>query len=485
MVSIRQKNTKKSQKGGVGSGDSQHSTEDEKKKLYNFIQEKKELYNFIGSAPSDVVAKIESKWTNENCPPYSKKLAMSIIKAGLFPACWNLDTYLYPLLQEDNLNEKKINEKKIKEKKIKDMLVLSYGKDVATRRSPLEGITSLIDAVENNNIDAIIGLVNAGVDMSSMQLLHAIYIAIRNNNKEIIDLLLKNAVKPAKHALLLNVIKDAVEKNDENTIKRLINDKHDISNVVELPLKIAIRNNNESMVDLLLRYGTNINATVLESAIAQYDKNQNFNLIQKLINKIEKIHYYILSLAAFHGYIDIVRALINKGVEIDPKNVPEFLNSPLASAAGNGKLDIVKLLIEKGANVKESGSKPLYLAAKRGHLDVVKELLKANANVHAKDDLALRVAALEGHLPIVETLLAAGSRINTPGIIAEIKDKKIKELLTASLTQQGGSSITYKGREYKTRIEKWSSRKYIIVGKEKSKYYVSISKNGYVSLRRA
>jgi len=61
--------------------------------------------------------------------------------------------------------------------------------------------------------------------------------------------------------------------------------------------------------------------------------------------------------------------------------------APLHYAALNGHLEIVKILIEKGVNVSARDDwdrTPLHWAAYNGHVEVAKELIANGANVMAK-----------------------------------------------------------------------------------------------------
>ena len=78
--------------------------------------------------------------------------------------------------------------------------------------------------------------------------------------------------------------------------------------------------------------------------------------------------------------------------------------TPLHIAAYNGYLGIVKALIDAKADIDiaaEGGFTPLHIAAEKGHLEIVRALIEAGANV---DQATVDVAVQNNHLEIVEAL---------------------------------------------------------------------------------
>jgi ankyrin repeat protein len=102
--------------------------------------------------------------------------------------------------------------------------------------------------------------------------------------------------------------------------------------------------------------------------------NREFNLIR----------------AADNGQLEIVKFLVERGVDVDATTVDGV--TPLMYASQNGYTEIMEYLISKGADVN---AKPynqvtsLIGAVRTGHYEAVKILLEAGAKVDAKDELAL------------------------------------------------------------------------------------------------
>lgn len=84
---------------------------------------------------------------------------------------------------------------------------------------------------------------------------------------------------------------------------------------------------------------------------------------------------------AYARNADVANLLIAAGASMSPA---DYLNSPLASAAGNGYVDVVKVLLEHGANVNQRQSdfhSALFVAASLNQPEVVRILLAHGAKV--------------------------------------------------------------------------------------------------------
>lgn len=119
--------------------------------------------------------------------------------------------------------------------------------------------------------------------------------------------------------------------------------------------------------------------------------------------------------AAEHGRLDLVRALLEGGA--DPNTVDEVGTSPLHNAAKGGHWDIARLLLEKNASPRiEDGNRatPLRLAVRAGHQEIVRLLLECDPpSIETKERETyrhLRIAAALGHTEIVQLFLDC----NTP-----------------------------------------------------------------------
>ncbi len=121
----------------------------------------------------------------------------------------------------------------------------------------------------------------------------------------------------------------------------------------------------------------------------------------------------------------------------------------LISASTKGQVDIVKALLDKGvdADAKDQiGHTALMIAAQNGHIKVVKMLLSYDADVNMKGVMsgmtALMWAVMKGHKNIVKVLLAEDANVkikNRQGISAIIIARRRKNSSIIQLLQQAGA----------------------------------------------
>lgn len=93
--------------------------------------------------------------------------------------------------------------------------------------------------------------------------------------------------------------------------------------------------------------------------------------------------------AAYNGFPEVVKYLIEQGKDIDADQDYHDGDGPiegftaLRAAAQENQVETVKLLCEMGANVNVQGDDtPLYIAAAEGHLEVVKVLIDYGADIN-------------------------------------------------------------------------------------------------------
>ena len=116
-----------------------------------------------------------------------------------------------------------------------------------------------------------------------------------------------------------------------------------------------------------------------------------------------------------------VALLSNGSIDIDQQE-PQGA-TPLMLAAYNGFLRVVRILLNKGASVSiggDDGVTALNLSAGEGHIAVSEALIKAGADLEAKNSLKgatpLHFAAVEGHSKVMRALVEAGANPNCRGV---------------------------------------------------------------------
>lgn len=124
---------------------------------------------------------------------------------------------------------------------------------------------------------------------------------------------------------------------------------------------------------------------------------------------------YGLREAVMLNDLELARARLDEGA--DPNTGKFKYNGPLLKiAAEQGYRAMVELLLDRGAEIEATddlGRRPLLSAACYGRLDVVRFLLDRGADIDGDDwcdHTALSEAALHGHRHVVEFLLSQGAK---------------------------------------------------------------------------
>jgi hypothetical protein len=124
----------------------------------------------------------------------------------------------------------------------------------------------------------------------------------------------------------------------------------------------------------------------------------------------------LLNLAARHGHVEIMAALVEAGA--NPKAMDKRGRTPLMSAVQSRNAEAVRYLIDNGAEVNArdqlQGTALLRAAGAFGGLETVLVLLSAGAEVNVQDKngmTPLMWAARWGDVERVEALLKAGAKV--------------------------------------------------------------------------
>ena len=122
----------------------------------------------------------------------------------------------------------------------------------------------------------------------------------------------------------------------------------------------------------------------------------------------------LIDVAICHGHLDIVKIIIESGVDVnDFISNPSYLTA-VATACIIGETDIVKYLVSQGADIEifdRYERTPLYYASKYGHIDLISFLLSKGAQSEVNDDRKmspLMIACKNGKVDSVDALLNHG-----------------------------------------------------------------------------
>jgi ankyrin repeat protein len=243
-------------------------------------------------------------------------------------------------------------------------------------------------------------------------------------------------------------IHEAVWQNNAEKVRQLISTGSlDLEAVVEdcTPLYLACLKGHTDVAEILIKGGAKVDGDS-PPVFAAAGKG-NLDLVQLLLRNGANPSAFSsqhagccgLHIAAEKNYVDVVKALLEAGVEVNIRSEKQKL-TPLISAACCGSLEAVKVLIEAGADVdaqSSTGNTALMLAIDRGKIDVATTLIDSGANLEIKGQkgwTALHNAASggdKGYREVAEALLKAKASVDA-----------LSETMLTPLHEAAGKSLT-------------------------------------------
>ncbi|KAK7453272.1 hypothetical protein VKT23_011948 [Stygiomarasmius scandens] len=183
----------------------------------------------------------------------------------------------------------------------------------------------------------------------------------------------------------------------------------------EVPIHIVrffVEEGKTATFKAVLQSNLNIATSILE-------KKQDANWRDRFFHAAACEKY--LNVAVKGGHLDVVKFLVENEAD-HTKSFTYEGRALLHIAAENNDLDLIKILLNKGINIDEMDSydkTALYYAVRGGGLETVRLLLKngAKASFRYGMDTAVHAAARGGHLDIIKLLAQSGADCNSKQVV--------------------------------------------------------------------
>ena len=177
-----------------------------------------------------------------------------------------------------------------------------------------------------------------------------------------------------------------------------------------------------------------------------------------------------LYIAATHGNVSIVQALVDAGIALTLNFADQFGNTPLFRAITGNHVDIVKILLEAGADTNlpgdyreatrsfaAGGTPPLLKAVATKNVMLVELLIKSGAQLEVKDRegfTAFLRAFYDKNIPMIQTLARAGANLNIrnpkTGKTALIEAVEKSDLVLVKVLLEAGADLNATDKYRKT-----------------------------------
>ncbi|GBM77457.1 Ankyrin-3 [Araneus ventricosus] len=262
-----------------------------------------------------------------------------------------------------------------------------FGKDLRSQ-------TSLHFSAKGSSLEIVMFVLTFNLDVSA------------------VDINFQTALHVASFNGKLPIVEFLIEELNASVYKRDVNGR--------TPLHLASINGHTDIVKCLLKHGAEIACKdIFGNAALHYAVMQShINIANILLGKetntyINKTFFGVsaLHLASEVGHESLVSTLLEK-IDVNFKSSSHFV--PLHYAARGGHADVVQFLINKGAEINArnlQGNTPLHIAAEKGHNAVVAILLQYGADINAANLnglTALSFAAKGGFTTVSKLLLKKG-----------------------------------------------------------------------------
>ena len=322
------------------------------------------------------------------------------------------------------------------------------GEDKEAASTPSIGSGALFTAIENDDVEMVRLLVEAGADVNAAEGFGGntpLHEAVEKGDAEIVKILVAaGADVNAEGFMSRTPLSLATEEGATEIMQILLGpgldagtstDGEDEEAASAPPmgseaLFAAIENDDVEMVRLLVEAGADVNAaegfggnTPLHEAVEKGD-TEIVKILVAAGADVEAEGFMSrtpLSLAAEEGATEIIQILLGPGPDAgtsaddedkEAASAPPMGSEALFTAIENDDVEMVRLLVEAGADVNAAegfgGNTPLHEAVEKGDAEIVKILVAAGADVEAEGFMSrtpLSLAAEESATEIMLILL--------------------------------------------------------------------------------
>jgi ankyrin repeat protein len=273
---------------------------------------------------------------------------------------------------------------------------------------------AIIEAAESKDLQQVKKLLGKGADVNEKDCggRTALMYAAKTGATETVKLLLENGADVnAEDKDGLTALASA---DNAEVAKSLIN------RGARLTLPIAASLGDVEAIQRFIRQGADVNAKDSQGCepLLVAWRNKKWGAMKVLLDNgadiIEQVNFgATIVKAAKDGDMEALALMPGKGVDIDQVGGPALI-----AAAGEVRLDVVRLLIEKGVDINardKHDRTALMTAAIRKHTEMVKLLLDDGSGINSQDQdgwTALTDGVWGGDHVVVKQLLGKGADVN-------------------------------------------------------------------------
>ncbi len=296
---------------------------------------------------------------------------------------------------------------------------------VKNTQGNLQGWTPLKQAIFTNNVQQVLMLLNTcGADPNIADTWNT---ALQYGSAEVITALMEKGMKipndqwgtlALAYAGQTESMKKILARGDMEHRSSVIVEGgkvYDVSEKLYL-LPWAVAGGNIDMVNLLLTNEiTQSRALALQTAV-NTGRAEIVRLLTNLPEPLSEMEQKtLMRFAAERGQVDVARALLDAGIDVNTTDPFHFGQTSLFIAARQGDIKMMQMLLAAGANPDladtTQGQTPLHEAVQNGNLEAVRILVEAGSSVNGKNARQNTPLQLASRNPeIADYLRAHGAR---------------------------------------------------------------------------